>query len=593
MEKERNMTMNESGGDASDRSYSAHRRRSITVGLLGVVWMAVFETTSAHGEVQGAKAAGARQVVEHSQTAPGTESHQGSEAQAARPMFIREFRVVGAKTLPRIEVEEAVYPFLGPGRTFDDVENARAALEKAYHEKGFKATQVIIPEQTGRGGVVILQAYEGKVATLRVTGARYFLPSRIKQQARSLAVGKVINFNDVTREVVALSQSADRRVEPKLTPAGEPGEFDIDLNVTDKLPLHGRVELNNRQSPNTTALRVDGSVSYGNLWQRGHSIGGSFQVSPEDVSEVKVFSGFYIWRFADLDWLSLLINGTKQDSAVSTLGGAASLGAGSIIGMRALMTLPGQENFFHSLSVGIDYKHFNNALVAGETTDVTPITYYPLSATWDGAWVHRRDKKLIGTTEMNAGVTAQLRGLGSSIASLDRNRYGAEGNFFYFRGELAHTQILPREWELYGKVGGQLSDQPLVTSEQAAGGGMGTARGYLEGEVVGDNAIFGTVEVRTPSLLAATRKKGEGAGSESKTGNEWRFYGFFDAGTVKLLQPLPEQIASYKLASIGIGTEVQLSNHFHGLVELALPLTSVPETRVHEARVNFRLWADF
>jgi hemolysin activation/secretion protein len=550
--------------------------------------MAVFAAASSHGEELGA-----RQAVAHSEATPAPESPHGGEVPAARRMFIREFRVLGAKTLPRIEVEEAVYPFLGPGRTFDDVENARSALEKAYHEKGFKATQIIIPEQTGRGGVVMLQAYEGKVATLRVTGARYFLPSRMKQQAPSLAVGRVINFNEVSREIVALSQGADRRVEPKLTPTDAPGEFDIDLNVTDSLPLHGRAEINNRQSPNTTALRIDGSASFGNLWQRGHSIGSSFQVSPENVAEVKVFSGFYIWRFADPDWLSLLLTGTKQNSAVSTLGGAASLGQGSIIGMRALMTLPGRESFFHSLSVGMDYKHFNNALVAGQTSDVTPITYYPLSASWDGAWIHRKDRKLVGTTELNAGVTAQIRGLGSSIASLDRNRYGSDGNFFYFRGELAHTHVLPRGWELYGKVGGQLSDQPLVTSEQAAGGGMGTARGYLEGEVVGDNSIFGTVEVRTPSLFPATKKSADGPASESKTGHEWRCYGFFDAGTVTLRQPLPEQIASYKLASIGIGTELQLNNHFHGLVELALPLTTLPYTRVHEARVNFRLWADF
>ena len=508
-------------------------------------------------------------------------------------MFIREFRVLGAKTLPRIEVEEAVYPFLGPGRTFDDVDKARAALEKAYHDKGFKATQVLIPEQTGQGGIVMLQAYEGKVGALRVKGARYFLPSAIKRQAPSLAPGRVINFNEVTRDIVALGQGADRRVEPKLTPTGEPGTFDIDLMVKDSLPLHGRLELNNRRSPNTTDLRLNGSVSYGNLWQRGHTVGASFQTSPENVEDVKVFSGFYIWRFTDPGWLSVLVNGTKQDSNVSTLGGAAVLGKGEILGIRALVTLPATDRFFQSLSLGIDYKHFNQTVNAGSTSDATPITYYPLGATWDGTWIHRKEKAITGTTEMNAGVTMNLRDLGSSAEQLDRNRFGSDGNFFYFRGEVAHTQKLPRDWELYGKVQGQASDQPLVNSEQAAGGGMGTARGYLEAEVVGDNSIFGTVELRTPSLIAAVKKGAEASDPDGKTGNEWRFYGFFDAGTLTIHEALPGQASSFKLASIGIGTELQLRSHFHGLVELALPLTGGSETRVHEARVNFRLWADF
>ena len=80
-------------------------------------------------------------------TACGAELPVTPPAEAQQKIFIREIRVAGTQTLPRLEVEEAVYPFLGPGRTFTDVEGARAALEKAYHEKGYKATQVVIPER--------------------------------------------------------------------------------------------------------------------------------------------------------------------------------------------------------------------------------------------------------------------------------------------------------------------------------------------------------------------------------------------------------------------------------------------------------------
>src|SRR5687768_6192605 len=125
-------------------------------------------------------------------TAPAPAPSPAVEPASANPpteqlptMYIREFRVLGSKELPQLEVEEAVYPFLGPGRTFDDVEKARAALEKAYQDKGYKATQVIVPEQSGRGGIVLLQTYEGRVGSLRVKGARYFLPSQVKARARS------------------------------------------------------------------------------------------------------------------------------------------------------------------------------------------------------------------------------------------------------------------------------------------------------------------------------------------------------------------------------------------------------------------------
>ena len=66
-------------------------------------------------------------------------------AQEVMGFYIREYRVEGARRLKNLEVEEAVYPFLGPGRTPDDVEKARATLEKVYHDKGFQTVSVLVP----------------------------------------------------------------------------------------------------------------------------------------------------------------------------------------------------------------------------------------------------------------------------------------------------------------------------------------------------------------------------------------------------------------------------------------------------------------
>ena len=527
-------------------------------------------------------------------------------AQQQPTIYIREFRVLGTKELPKIDVEETVYPFLGPGRTFKDIEDAAAALTKAYQDKGFKAAQVVVPEQDGRGGVVNLQAYEGKVGSLRITGAKYFLPSHIRAQARSLAEGKVINFNNIGPEIVKLNGLPDRRVEPKLTPSLEPGIYDIELAVKDNSPLHGSIELNNRNSPNTTDLRLNASISYANLWQRGHTLGASYQMSPEDRSEVKVFSAFYMLRMPQWDSFSLMLNGTKQDSNVSTLGGAAVAGRGEILGMKGIFTLPSMDGFFHSLSVGFDYKNFDQNVIIAGATDVTPISYYPVNATWDGTWVHSKEVAVptdtdanaterveTGTTELTVGLTVGLRGTGSTQTSLERNRFGADGNFIYIRGSLAHTQKLPKDWELYAKIHGQAGDQPLVNSEQFSGGGIGTARGYLEAEAQGDSGLFTTIELRTPSLLPKIKKGGDPKNADDETGHEWRFYGFFDAGTLTLHDALPSQASSFRLASAGFGSEIRLWNHFSGMLEFALPLTSLSNTKAHDPRVNFRVGSDF
>jgi len=510
------------------------------------------------------------------QAVPSPTPHPG-----AGPLYIREYRVEGAKHLPKGQVERAVYPYLGPGRSREDVEGARAALEKAYRAAGYQTVVVQIPEQSEqavKGGVVALQVVETTVGRLRVRGARYFLPSEIVKQAPSLREGGVVDFNEVTRDIVALNQDPDRRVTPSLRPGVEPNTVDIDLDVKDTPPLHESLELNNRYSADTSHLRLNGAINYNNLWQLQHSVGFSFQVAPENVSEVKVFSGYYTARFESVPWLALMLQGTKQNSNVSTLGGADVTGRGEYFGPHAVITLPNGKDFFHSINVGIDYKHFDqNIVVAGGTT-TTPISYYPVSASYSATWMGKG-----AVTEFTGAVNLHLRGMGSGQDQFDASRYDAQGDYIYFRGDLAHTHDLPWGLQIFSKVQGQLSDQPLINSEQFSAGGLDTVRGYIESTALADNGLCGTLELRSPSL-------GTWLGHRM---NEWRFFVFTDGGVLTLRDALPQQTAYFKLASYGVGSRVRFGDHFSGAFNLGVPLISQGSVSAHDLLITFRLSADF
>jgi hemolysin activation/secretion protein len=515
-----------------------------------------------------------------------------------RRLYVREYRVLGAKAFPKVQVEEAVYPYLGPGRSEEDVEAARAALEKAYHDAGYQAASVSVPAQSGTRGIVFLQVAEGTIARLRVKGSRFFLPSDIKRKAQSLAEGQALDFNRVQADIMRLNQLPDRQVTPSLAAGAEPGTVDVELTVKDKFPLHGSVELNNRYSADTSPLRLSASLSYNNLWQAGHTVGASYQMSPQEPDEVKVISGYYLWRFQNLDWLSLMANATKSDSNVSTLGSIAVAGRGETYGLRAIFTLPTGRDFFHSINAGLDYKHYEQDVTVAGITSSAPVTYYPLSAAYSATWAPKGS-----TTELNLGVTLGIRGAGSERRRIqddpltpereggfetdefEESRFRAGSNFLLVRGDLSHERTLPGGFEVFGKVQGQASDQPLVSNEQFAGGGLATARGYLEAEVLGDYGVFGTLEVRSPQLL--------GWLPERWKGNEWRIHLFGDAGALWLHSPLPEQERDFSLASFGVGSRLQLFDHIHGSIDLAFPAISQTQTRAGDPFVSFRVWADF
>ena len=493
-------------------------------------------------------------------------------------LFIKEYRVRGNHRLSRSEVEEAVYPYLGPGRGVGDVEQARSSLEKLIQSKGFQTIAVRIPEQNPTGGTVYLEIVESPVGRLRVSDARYFLPSRIKAGVPSLAEGNVPNFNEVSSQIVELNQAPDRRVTPSLKAGVIPGTVDIDLKVEDTLPLHGSLELNNRYSVNTSPLRLDASASYDNLWQLNHTIGGSVQLSPQDPSQVQVYSGYYVARIPGWSGVSFVVQGVKQQSNVNTLGDIAVAGRGDVEGLRTIITLPGLADFYESLTLGFDHKHFDqNVTIAGKTVP-TPVTYYPFSLNYTATWSPKG-----AVTTANAGLTFAARELGSNAAEFDANRFDANGNFFYVRGDISHQRDLPAGFQVFGKLQGQVADQPLVNSEQFAGGGLGTVRGYLEAEVLGDDGVAATVELRSPNLLL---KRGV-------AGNEWRFYLFADGGFYSLLNALPQQTNKFELGSIGLGTRIHWHDHLNGSLDLAVPLTTESSTDAFDPRATFRVWGEF
>lgn len=397
-----------------------------------------------------------------------------------------------------------------------------------------------------------------------------------------------MNFNDVQRDIIALNKLADRSVRPSIQATSEPGVVDVDLNVEDKLALHGSLELNNRYSANTTPLRVNASVNYNNLWQSGHSIGASLQVAPERPSDAQVVSGYYIMRFPTYSDVNLMFTATKQDSDVATLGGATSIGRGEMLGVHAIFTLPsplGVRDFVHSLNLGFDYKHFDERVRFASTDLFTPITYFPLSASYSASWFDDAEKFTDKRwfTDLNLTANFHARGTGDDSAAYDSKRFKADGNYIYLRADFSHTRKLPRGFQLFARAQAQLADQPLLNTEQFSAGGIGTVRGYLESAALGDNAVFGSLEVRSPSLFPGY----------GKWLTEWRVYAFLEGGSLTIHEPLPEQQSRFTLASYGFGTRMQIANHFTGSVELGLPIYAVADTRSNKGLVTFRLSADF
>ena len=519
--------------------------------------------------------------------AAASHAQEGAASDAQAPegthFNVFEYRVTGNTVLPARAIEEAVYPWLGERKLIADVEKAREALEKTYHKAGYLTVFVDIPEQNVNEGIVRLNVTEGKVEHLRVKGSRYYSLGFIKAQAPSLAEGQVPYFPEVQEDIASLNRTADRRVTPVLKAGKKFGTVDVDLKVEDNLPLHASLEVNDQYSKNTERWRLAGMVRYDNLWQRDHSLTVQFQTAPQNTDQVKILSASYIGRFDDSDRM-LAVYGVKSKSDVaSSVGGMSVLGDGTIAGARLILPLPALKGYYHSLSVGADYKKFEQGILFGADTTRTPISYLPFAAQYSST---AQDEK--GVSQFGLGINFGLRGVAGKDDEFDRKRAGAKSNFFVVKPEVQRTQTLPRDYQLWGKLDGQLAGGRLISNEQYVAGGANSVRGYLEAEAAGDHALHASLELRSPAMRPGEQVQ------------EMRFIGFYDIATLRIIGASVNERERRTIAGAGLGMRLKVAKYWNASVAAARALhdaaminNDASGTRRGREAGHVRFWYEF
>jgi hemolysin activation/secretion protein len=170
--------------------------------------------------------------------------------------------------------------------------------------------------------------------------------------------------------------------------------------------------------------------------------------------------------------------------------------------------------------------------------------------------------------------------------AFDAKRYNALGDFVYLRASASWQHDLPAAAQIYGEVDGQVSNEPLISNEQFSAGGEGSVRGYLQSELLGDDGVHGTVELRTPPLALYLDKGGFAL-------NDLRLFAFTDGAHGTLLDPLPGQQSIFDLASAGVGFHSTWLKLIHLDVDVGEPLITGVSTKRYQPRVDFRLYSNF
>ncbi|MBQ0928943.1 ShlB/FhaC/HecB family hemolysin secretion/activation protein [Ideonella alba] len=501
-------------------------------------------------------------------------------AGADEPAFdLWEVAVEGNTVLSVEAIERAVQPHLGPGRSMKDVEAARAALEAAYQQAGYLTVLVDIPEQRVDEGVVRLSVLQGRLGQVWVTGSRYHAQGHIRAALPSATPGEVPNFTTLQQELAEVNRSDARRVQPVIKPGRLPGTVDLDLQVSDQLPLSGSIEVNNQHAAGTTPLRLSGTLRYDNLLQRDHSLSLTLQTAPEKPEESRVAVLNYSLPGGQGDLWALSF--TDSNSNVETLGGTQALGKGRTLGLRYHHPI-GQGGWSGTLSAGADLKHLRDTISASSSALETPLRYLPFQLAYAGQWSEGRQSLQLSTQLTVAwGRLLQRRLLCAGIAwqdQFDCKTQGASGSFGVWRidGRWLQPGWFDGLWS--ARLLAQVASGPLVSAEQLTLGGQDNLRGYPDSEVAADHALAASLEWRSSNLAEAI-----GTGW-----TEVRPLVFADAARGLLAQPGSGQAPRTSLLSVGLGLRMAGAG-LEAALDLGWPLRASAHAELHDPRLHLRV----
>lgn len=514
-----------------------------------------------------------RERIEETEEAPaiGEETPvPASPVSGDEKAFIQDIVVSGVTLVPNAEVNAAVAPFKNRELTLSEMQQAVDAVTNVYRGHGFVTSRAYLPPQKIERSVLEILAIEGKTGDVQVRGNKYFKTEAIVN-GLDLQKGEAFNYNDMRSRIARLNRHPDRTVKATLAPGKETGSTDIIVDVTDRNPVHLRLDWDNYGSRYVRKDRYTGVVSHNNLLGRDDMF--SLQYTVSDAEDYQLLGMRYLLPVAEKTKVGFSASRSKL-SLGREYTDLEARGKSRLYGIFLTQELARKDNLDISFTTGFDYlDSFNFQSGSLQSRDRLRMASLGFDIDYADNWSGRT----IVSPEARLGIPDIMGGMDDQDPMASRS--GSGGKFIKYSGTLVRLQKLPLASALLWKNEAQTSPYILPASQQFQIGGISNVRGYPSGEFVGDEGIASTFELVLPPFgLAGDVKVPYSAGTLR---DALSFAVFYDWGWVSLRNPQPGEEKSETLRGAGIGLRFNLPEDFSFRLDFAWPLGRTPSDGDH------------
>ncbi len=469
-----------------------------------------------------------------------------------------------------------------------------------YQENNYAGIYVYVPTATIERGVEMkdqllsIEILEAKVTTVTVktydpdqneTEKGYLQRSAVEEWS-PVKVGQVANKKKLDDFVNLLNLNPDRYVSVIVSKGTKPESLALGYNIYEANPWHWFIQVDNSGTQerqwnprtgviNTNLLGIDDTFT-------------AIYQAPWDttIQENYTFYGSYDFPLLG-PRLRLNIHGGYSEFDISPESGLLDfLGRGKFFGGILRYNVFQKDGWFFDVTGSLSH----------ERSKVTPSLFPSFLGTdietnlWGiGVDIHRTDD--MSNTSFTFNQVESFSG--SSADEFTLARTNAERKFRIYTTTVNHSQYLdPDEIQhISGSFQWITSDERLIPAKMTAFGGMYSVRGYDEYESVADGGILVSAQYE----FDLVKYGNSGFGKTEAEQEEKPFLrklaplAFFDYGRAKIKDPIGTEKEHENLSSVGVGTIVELGDHFTGAVYYGYPLTATDDTQKGKGRLNVGL----
>lgn len=484
---------------------------------------------------------------------PSAPSQPSLEAAPSERFSVKKIQVLG-NTVLQPQINTLIQKFENREITFEELIELRSQITQLYIQNGYVTSGAFLPNnQNLSRGIVIIQVVEGELERIELSGLKRLQPEYVRKRL-AIAATSPLNQQRLEKALQLLQLNPIlKQVNAELTVGSQAGKSILKVILQEAPAIHAGIAVDNYQSPSLGSVQGQLYFADNNLFGWGDRFSATYGIT----SGLDIYDFNYIipidardttinFRFSNNN--SRIVETGFRDFDIRGDNQTFSVGV-----RRPLVRSPTNEI---ALSLALDLRRSQTYLLedipfsfsVGAENGNSKVAVIRLTQDF----VQRKPNRVFAArSQFSFGIDAFDATINNSVT---------DGRFFTWLGQVQLVQRLSSRNTLIARLDGQLTPDSLLSLEQFSIGGIDTVRGYRQNQLVGDNGIHGSVEVRFPL---------------SKDPNVLQVSPFFECGTVWNDRNFFGDRTT--LASLGLGMRWLIRRDLILQLDYGMPLTKIQD----------------